>query len=92
VGASAQSYATPVISTGYGPLAELDEATGAVRVQPKAGEDGVAEALAEAISSLVNDRERLTELANRAEKTRHERNRASTGAAFANAWSQILGK
>ena len=26
VGASAQSYSTPVISTGYGPLAELDEA------------------------------------------------------------------
>ena len=91
VAASAQSYSTPVISTGYGPLAELDEATGAVTVQANTGNDGVTEALAEAISSLVNDRERLTELGNNAEKTRHERSPASTAAAFVNAWSQMLG-
>ena len=92
VGASAQSYSTPVISTGYGPLTELNEETGAVTVQAKAGDDDVAEALAEAISSLVNDRERLTELANSAEKTRHARSPASTGAAFAEAWAQMLDK
>jgi glycosyltransferase involved in cell wall biosynthesis len=91
VAASAQSYSTPVISTGYGPLAELDEGTGAVTVQANGGNDGVAEALAEAISSLVNDRERLTELGNNAEKTRHERSPASTAVAFVGAWSQMLG-
>ena len=42
VGASAQSYSTPVISTGYGPLAELDESTGSVTVQATAEDDGVA--------------------------------------------------
>jgi glycosyltransferase involved in cell wall biosynthesis len=90
VGASAQSYATPVISTGYGPLAELDEATGAITVEPTAEPDGVAKALAAAISSLVNDRERLTQLGLNADKTRHERSRAGTGNAFAAAWSQLL--
>ena len=92
VGASAQSYSTPVISTGYGPLAELDESTGAITVAPTAGEDGVARVLAEAITSLVNDRERLTHLGLNADKTRHERSRAGTAAAFADAWSQLLGR
>ena len=90
VGASAQSYATPVISTGYGPLVELDESTGAVTVQPTAESDGVARVLAEEITSLVNDRGRLTQLGLNANKTRHERSRAGTGQAFAHAWAQLL--
>jgi polysaccharide biosynthesis protein PslF len=90
VGASAQSYSTPVISTGYGPLAELDAATGTVTVQPTAGSDGVARVLAEAITSLVNDRGRLTQLGLNAEKTSYERSRAGTGKAFAAAWAQLL--
>ena len=90
VGASAQSYATPVISTGYGPLVELDEATGAVTVRPTAESDGVARVLAQEITSLVNDRERLTRLGLNAEKTRHERSRAGTGKAFTEAWAQLF--
>ena len=90
VGASAQSYATPVISTGYGALAELDEATGAVTVQPIAESDGVARVLAEEITSLVNDRGRLTQLGLNAAKTGYERSRAGTGKAFAEAWAQLL--
>lgn len=90
VGASAQSYSTPVISTGYGPLSELDETTGAITVEPTAEEDGVARALAVAITSLVNDRDRLTELGLKADKTRHERSRAGTGKSFATAWAKLL--
>jgi hypothetical protein len=90
VGASAQSYSTPVISTGYGPLSELDEATGAVTVQPTAESDGVARVLADEITSLVNDRRRLTQLGLNAEKTGYQRSRAGTGKAFAEAWAQLL--
>jgi hypothetical protein len=90
VGASAQSYGTPVISTGYGALAELDEATGTVTVQPTAESDGVARVLAEEITSLVNDRGRLTQLGLNATRTGYERSRAGTGKAFAEAWAQLL--
>jgi polysaccharide biosynthesis protein PslF len=92
VGASAQSYCTPVISTGYGPLAELDESTGAVTVQATEGDDGVAKGLAEAIASLVNDRERLAKLGANADRTRLERLAAPTAEAFVQAWSEMLGK
>ena len=92
VGASAQSYCTPVISTGYGPLAELDESTGAVTVQATEGDDGVAKGLAEAIASLVNDRERLAKLGGNADRTRLERLAAPTAEAFVQAWSEMLGK
>ena len=71
VGASAQSYSTPVISTGYGPLEELDESTGAVIVPPDANGDGVAKPLADAIVALVKGRPRLEHLAANAERTRH---------------------
>jgi polysaccharide biosynthesis protein PslF len=90
VGASAQSYGTPLISTGYGPLSELDESTGGVIVQPTDESDGVARVLAEEITSLVNDRERLTQLGLSAVRTGKERSRAGTGRAFAEAWSQIV--
>jgi len=88
--ASAQSYGTPVVSTGYGPLSELDEATGAITVQPTDEGDGVATAMANGIISLVNDRERLTQLGLNAERTGHERSRAGTGRAFAEVWAQML--
>ena len=90
VGASAQSYATPVISTGYGPLAELDDSTGAVTVQPTEESDGLARVLASEIAAVVNDRERLTHLGLNADKTRHARSRAGTGRAFAEAWAKLL--
>lgn len=90
VGASAQSYSTPVISTGYGPLSELDDSTGSVTVAPRADGD-VASGLAEAIIAVINDRERLTHLGLNADKTRHERSRAGTAASFARAWSRMLG-
>jgi glycosyltransferase involved in cell wall biosynthesis len=92
VGASAQSYSTPVISTGYGPLSELDESTGAVIVPVTPEKDDVAKELAAAITSLVNDRERLTALGINAEKTRHQRSRAGTGQAFVDAWARLLGR
>jgi hypothetical protein len=79
-----------LISTGYGPLSELDEATGGVTVQPPDERDGVATVLAEEITSLVNDRERLTQLGLNAVRTGKERSRAGTGRAFAEAWSQIV--
>jgi hypothetical protein len=90
VGASAQSYGTPLISTGYGPLSELDEETGAVTVQFPDETDGVARILAQEITSLVNDRERLTQLGLNAVRTGKERSRAGTGRAFAEAWSQMV--
>jgi glycosyltransferase involved in cell wall biosynthesis len=88
--ASAQSYGTPVVSTGYGPLEELDEATGAVTVHPTDDSDGVARAVTDGILSLVNDRERLTQLGLNAKKTGRERSRAGTGRAFAEVWSRML--
>jgi glycosyltransferase involved in cell wall biosynthesis len=88
--ASAQSYGTPVISTGYGPLEELTEATGAITVHPSDDEDGVAKAVSEGILSLIDDRERLTELGLNAERTGHERSRAGTGRAFTRVWAQML--
>ena len=90
VGASAQSYSTPVISTGYGPLAELDESTGGLIVTPSDGEDGMARALADAVVALIDDHDRLTVLGLNADRTRHERSRAGTGAAYAAAWSDIV--
>ena len=81
VGASAQSYSTPVTSTGCGPLEELDESTGAVIVPPDANGDGVAKPLADAIVALVKDRPRREHSAANAERTRHERCRAGTGKA-----------
>lgn len=91
VGASAQSYSTPVISTGYGALEELDEHTGAVTVATTERDGGVATALAAEITSLVNDGERLERLGRNAERTRHERSRAGTGKAYAEAWARLLG-
>lgn len=90
VGASAQSYGTPVISTGYGPLSELDESTGGVVVLPSDEADGLPGALAKEIMSLVDDRERLTQLGLNAVRTGRKRSRAGTGRAFAEAWSNLL--
>jgi hypothetical protein len=90
VAASAQAYGTPLITTGYGPLSELDESTGAASVQPLDESDGVATVLAKEIESLVNDRERLTQLGLNAVRTGKERSQAGTGRAFAEAWSQLL--
>jgi hypothetical protein len=59
-------------------------------VQPPDESDGVATALAKEIESLVNDRERLTQLGLNAVRTGKERSQAGTGRAFAEAWSQLL--
>jgi hypothetical protein len=79
-----------LITTGYGPLSELDESTGAASVQPPDESDGVATVLVKEIESLVNDRDRLTQLGLNAVRTGKERSQAGTGRAFAEAWSQLL--
>ena len=68
--AHAMAYRTPVVCTDYGSLAELDEKTGAIVVRPNAAEpEAIAAELTAAISSLVNDRARLTELGEYSENT-----------------------
>ena len=59
-------------------------------VQPLNESDGVAPVLAQEIVSLVNDRERLTQLGLNAVRTGKERSQAGTGRAFAEAWSKIV--
>jgi glycosyltransferase involved in cell wall biosynthesis len=89
--AHAMAYRTPIVTTGYGSLAELDTKAGAIVVPvDHAQPDSVATALAQAISQLVDDRARLTELGEYAEKTRQERSGPRTAEAFAAVWSRIL--
>jgi len=94
--AHAMAYRTPVVTTDYGALAELDEQVGAlvVRVNQSATppESGtVAMELAKAVESLFSDRARLTELGEAVEKARQERSTARTAEAFVAAWSELLG-
>lgn len=89
--AHAMAYRTPIVTTGYGALAELDAKAGAVVVPGNEAEpETVATELAGAISSLVNDQARLTELGEYAEKTRQARSGPRTAEAFAAVWSQLL--
>lgn len=89
--AHATAYRTPVVCTGYGSLAELDEKTGAVVVRtPGTEQEAVAAGLAEAIEALLGDTGRLTELGEYAEKTRQARSGAATAQAYAAAWAQLL--
>lgn len=89
--AHAMAYRTPIVTTGYGALAELDAKTGAVVVPSNDAEpETVATDLAQAISSLVNDQARLTELGEYSEKARQARSGPRTAEAFAAVWSRIL--
>jgi glycosyltransferase involved in cell wall biosynthesis len=89
--AHAMAYRTPVVCTGYGSLAELDEKTGTLVVLPEGNEkDAVATSLVAAISSLLNDRARLTELGEHSEKTRQARSGPRIAEAFVAAWSALL--
>jgi glycosyltransferase involved in cell wall biosynthesis len=89
--AHAMAYRTPVVTTGYGSLAELDTKTGAVVVGGDHNEpETVATELARAITELVNDQARLTELGEYSEKTRQDRSGPRTAEAFAAVWSGIL--
>jgi polysaccharide biosynthesis protein PslF len=89
--AHAMAYRTPIVTTGYGSLAELGTQTGAVVVPGnRADPDAVATELAKAISQLVNDQARLTELGEYAEKARQARSGPRTAEAFAAVWSRIL--
>ncbi len=89
--AHAMAYRTPIVTTGYGSLAELDAKTGAVVVQADHDEpDTVATELARAISELVNDQARLTEFGEYSEKARQARSGPRTAEAFAAVWSGIL--
>jgi glycosyltransferase involved in cell wall biosynthesis len=89
--AHAMAYRTPIVTTGYGSLAELDAKTGAVVVPGDHAESGaVATELARAISQLVNDQARLTELGEYSEKTRQARSGPRTAEAFAAVWSRML--
>jgi polysaccharide biosynthesis protein PslF len=91
--AHAMAYRTPIICTGYGSLAELNAQHGVVTVDPAGPETGgLPRSLATAASSLVNDRDRLTELGDNAERTRLERSPARTAEAFVDAWSQVLAR
>jgi polysaccharide biosynthesis protein PslF len=91
--AHATAYRTPIVSTDYGSLAELDEKTGAIVVRADAADpERVADDLADAVSSLVDDRARLTELGEYAEKTRQARSGTRTAEAFASAWSELLAR
>jgi glycosyltransferase involved in cell wall biosynthesis len=89
--ANAMAYRTPVVCTGYGALAELDETTGAIVVQTDTDQpDVAARDLAAAVHGLINDEARLTEIAENADKCRHARSAACTAEAFADAWSRLL--
>jgi glycosyltransferase involved in cell wall biosynthesis len=89
--AHAMAYRTPIVTTGYGSLAELDAKAGAVVVPGnETDQHALATELAQAISQLVNDQARLTELGEYAEKARQARSGARTAEAFAALWSRIL--
>jgi glycosyltransferase involved in cell wall biosynthesis len=89
--AHAMAYRTPIVTTGYGSLAELDTKAGAVVVPVDHSEpDAVARELAREISSLVNDQPRLTELGEYAEKTRQARSGPRTAEAFTAVWTRML--
>ncbi|MGK2854553.1 MAG: glycosyltransferase family 4 protein [Microbacteriaceae bacterium] len=89
--AHAMAYSTPVVCTGYGSLAELDVAPGALNVSVQGGgDDAVATALAEGIESLLNDPARLAELGRNADRTRAERSVARTAEAFVEIWAKVL--
>ncbi|HET6735156.1 glycosyltransferase [Mycobacterium sp.] len=91
--AHATAYRTPVVCTDYGSLAELNEKTGAVVVRTGSADPEVmARDLAGAITSLVNDNARLTEIGEFAEKTRQARSGARTAEAFAAVWSELLAR
>lgn len=89
--AHAMAYRTPIVCTGYGSLAELDEKTGAVVVHPDhADSEAVATELATAIADLLGDQLRLTELGEYVEKARQARSGPATAQAFAGIWSDML--
>ncbi|HJT95140.1 MAG TPA: glycosyltransferase [Mycobacterium sp.] len=91
--AHATAYRTPVVCTDYGSLAELTEKSGAVVVRTGSTDPQVVTRdLAEAITSLINDRARLTEIGEFAEKTRQARSGARTAEAFAAVWSELVAR
>jgi hypothetical protein len=90
--AHATAYRTPVVSTDYGSLAELDTETGTqlVRTDRDADPGAVAADLAAATAALVNDRARLTELGEHSERTRRARSGPRIAEAFVAAWVDVL--
>ena len=89
--AHAMAYRTPIVTTGYGALAELDTKAGAVVVPVDHSQpETVATELARSIEQLVNDQARLTELGEYSEKTRQDRSGPRTAEAFAALWTRIL--
>ena len=89
--AHATAYCTPIVCTGYGSLAELDEEDGATVVRTAGTEtDAVATCLAEAITSLVNDNDRVARLGKNSARTRQDRSAAQTAEAFVDAWSELV--
>ena len=94
--AHSMAYRTPVVTTDYGALAELDEQVGALVVRVNQGAippepATVATELAAAIQALLGDRPRLTELGEYVEKARQDRSAPRTAEAFVAAWSELLG-
>jgi polysaccharide biosynthesis protein PslF len=91
VAAHALAYRTPIVCTDYGALAEFGTETGAL-VVPMGGGDPTAlpPDFSSQIASLINDRERLTELGRNADRTRQERSAPRIAEAFVKAWSEML--
>ncbi|MCP9273788.1 glycosyltransferase family protein [Mycolicibacterium arenosum] len=94
--AHATAYCTPQICTDYAALVELDEAAGAVvarvnQAGAPADSDTVTNALASAITGLLDDDARMAELSANSARTRQQRSAARTGEAFAAAWTETLG-
>ncbi|WP_319456313.1 MULTISPECIES: glycosyltransferase [unclassified Mycobacterium] len=93
--AHSMAYRTPVVTTDYGALAELDEQVGALVVRVNASEGPaesatVARELATAVEALLTDEARLTELGEAVEKARQDRSTPRTAEAFVAAWGDLL--
>lgn len=88
--AHSTAYATPQICTDYAALAELDESVGAVVVRVADGATGVTDALAGAITALLDAPDRVRALGESAARTRAQRSAVRTAEAFTDAWSEIL--
>jgi glycosyltransferase involved in cell wall biosynthesis len=93
--AHAMAYRTPVVTTDYGALAELDEQVGALVVRVNSGGQPaesatVARELATAVEALLGDQARLTELGEAVAKARQDRSTPRTAEAFVAAWGDLL--
>jgi hypothetical protein len=84
-------YGTPVICSAHGALGDLSEEAGAVVLRGLGTQpDEIAGSLATAITSMVNDEQRLSLLGKYAADERHTRSAGPVADAFATTWAQSL--